>query len=344
MQRKGLWELIGVGAGMVIIATMAWYGFRGQAEDEQKEAGVDMQPLYITTMTHMEGIFKDDKDEALFRRHAQQIRDTAHLFAEHGARMTVESEQSFAKANSIWNDNVMKWLLDNGHGVGTHADFGAQPVKSFQTYVDMFVENKTLVDSLVGAENNIGVSGGTGPGDWVLAAEQAGFSYLNGITGFAYLSMPLSARPQGWSNQKIVKETYHDGVPYELSDRIHPVFLSDAKDFVEDAGGEFVALTGELGELSSLGEGRSNCAPNCVFDAGDIEALRTMLEEVIAAHKQHPDRVGHLSIHVPVALFDEKYRDLLEDFLDAVGTYVEKGDLVWATQREAYEAVVDARN
>ena len=58
-------------------------------------------PFYFTTMTHMEGNFKDDRDEDLFDRHVEQIRWAMDLFDEYGAKLTIESEQSFAKANDI---------------------------------------------------------------------------------------------------------------------------------------------------------------------------------------------------------------------------------------------------
>ena len=82
-------------------------------------------PLYFTTMTHMEEDFKDDTDQGLFDRHVTNMRWAMDLFDEYGAKLTFESDQPFAKANSIWGVNVLKEAVDRGHGAGTHAGFGA---------------------------------------------------------------------------------------------------------------------------------------------------------------------------------------------------------------------------
>ena len=52
-------------------------------------------PIYISTMTHMEGIFKDDVSEKVFDGHVEDIRFAMDLFDEYGAKLTIESEQSF---------------------------------------------------------------------------------------------------------------------------------------------------------------------------------------------------------------------------------------------------------
>jgi hypothetical protein len=49
-------------------------------------------------MTHMEGNFKDDVDQNLFTKHVSDMRWAMELFDEYGAKLTFESEQSFAKA------------------------------------------------------------------------------------------------------------------------------------------------------------------------------------------------------------------------------------------------------
>ncbi len=342
MDKKSALPLVMIATGILSAFGVAAYVRRDMVQD--KDSVDASQPLYMTTMTHMESAYKDDVDEELFRRHAADIRRTAELFDDYGAKLDIESEQPFARANTIWNDNVLAWLVEHGHGVGTHADFGATGMKNEAIAIAAFKENKQLVDDLVGAEHNQGVSGGLGPYDWVQAAHDAGFAYSNGIVGFGYLAMPESARPDGWTDEYIRQNTYHDPAPVSLEDRIHPLFLANADDFVEDEGATFVALTGEFGELASLAEGRSNCFPRCEFNEDDIEAFVKMLDEAILLHKNHSDRVGHINVHIPMQLFTQKNAAMLEKFLIAVQEYVDRGDIVWGTQQEVYEAVMEARN
>lgn len=295
-------------------------------------------PLTLTTMTHMEGNFTDDKNEALFTKHVTDIRWAMDLFDEYGAKLTFESEQSFAKASTVWGINILKEVVDAGHGVGTHADFGASP-KERLTQDELsvkFKENKTLIDDLVGAENNYGVSGGTGPGDWVLGASSAGFHYIDAVTGFGYLSMPESARPSGWTNSYIISTAYHDSIPPSLSDRLYTLPLKDAQDLVADANPVIVMMNGEVGELASLDEGRSTCSPNCTFDQADVDAYLAAMKEIM--DMRDTSKFTRMNIHIPLTLLKASNETLLRSLLSAVKPYVDNGTAVWATQIGAYKA------
>lgn len=294
-------------------------------------------PLYFTTMTHMEEDFKDDKDKGLFDRHVANMRWAMDLFDEYGAKLTFESDQPFAKANTVWGVNVLKEAVDRGHGVGTHAGFGA--TKGVTLTVDQlaakFKENKDLIDGLVGASNNRGVSGGTGPTDWVLGASAAGFDFIDAVTGFGYLSMPVSARPDGWTNQYVMKTAYHDSIPPEFADRLYPLSLSDAKDLVPDANGVLTMMGGDIGELSSLGDGRNNCFPNCVLDLADVTAVTDAIAEADSIRDR--SRVARVNMHIPMILLDKKNETLLRQMLAGIKAYADKGTVAWATQLGSYE-------
>ncbi len=295
-------------------------------------------PITISTMTHMEGNFKDDEVEALFNKHVEQLRWAMDLFDEYGAKMTIESEQSFAKANVNWDLNFLKEVVDRGHGVGTHADFGAheEPALSVEELIQKFKENKALVDALVGAENNRGVSGGQGITDWVLGASGAGFEYMDGVTGFAYLSMPLSARPDStWTDIYITEVAYHNPIPPEFADRIYPFILKDATDLVPDEDGIMTVLSGDIGELSSLAEGRETCGTKCIFDADDVQSFLDSIEEADAI--RDPTRFTRINIHIPAVLFKKENEILLRSLLAGIQTYVDNGTVQWATQGEAYD-------
>lgn len=298
-------------------------------------------PFYITSMTHMEGNWDDDSIQPLFEKHVSQMRYAMDLFDEYGAKLTFESEQPFAKANSIWGVNILKEVVDRGHGVGTHADFGADKkvTLSLEELTDNFKANKALVDDLVGAENNRGVSGGTGPTDWVLAASAAGFDYIDAVTGFGYLSMDESERPEGWTNQYIRTVAYHDSIPVDFEERIYPMWLKDATDLVPDEDGIIVDMNGDVGELASLAEDRKTCNPDCEFTQDDITAFTDAIDQ--ALELRDPSKVTRLNLHIPLVLLDPKNETLLRSFLSAIQSYVDKGEVKWATQLEAYEAFAE---
>lgn len=297
-------------------------------------------PFYVTTMTHMEGNFKDDRDHDLFLRHVEQMRWAMDLFDEYGAKLTFETEESFAVANTVWDLNILKEAVDNGHGVGTHADFGAERVpKAFAFYVRAMRANKELVDNLVGAENNKGLSGATGAYDWARAAQEAGFSYMDALTGFAYLSIPLSERPDGWTNEAIRDTYYHDPVPTDIVDRTTPFTIEDAEDLVPDATGNLVISGGEIGELASLAEGRTNCAPDCSLTMDDVTEYFRQVDAALAGHDA--TMVGKVNLHIPLALLTEENETVLRALLsDIAERYVDAGTITWATQLAAYEGYV----
>ncbi len=294
-------------------------------------------PLYVTTMTHMEEDFKDDTDKNLFERHVANMRWAMDLFDEYGAKLTFESEQPFAKANTVWGTNILKEVIDRGHGVGTHAGFGATKGTTL-TVAELtakFKENKALVDGLVGAENNRGVSGGTGPTDWILAEHAAGFEYTDAVTGFGYLSMPASARPDTWTNAYILKTGFHDPIPPEFAGRLYPIPMKDAKDLVPDADGVVVNMSGDIGELASLSEGRINCSPNCVLDSADVTAVLDAIKQADSIRDR--SRVARVNVHVPMELLDKKNETVLRQLLAGIRVYVDKGSATWATQLGSYE-------
>lgn len=308
------------------------------SREPKVEPTLEEIPIYISTMTHMEGIFKDDVSEKVFDGHVEDIRFAMDLFDEYGAKLTIESEQSFARANVVWGLNFLQEIVDRGHGVGTHVDGGLND-ESFEELVAQFKENKQLVDDLVGPENNRGLSGGTSAVDWVRAAAEAGFEYMDAITALAYLSMDESVRPEGWTDEYIKKVVYHDSVPVDFAERIYPLSLKDAQDLESDEDAVLVVMLGEMGELPSLAEDRKTCGTQCVFESADVQAVVDLIEE--ANDIRDSTRFTRLNMHIPARLLTRENEVLLRELLSAIQVYTDNGTVKWATQGEAYDAYVD---
>jgi len=302
-------------------------------------------PLYITTMTHMEQGFSDDRNQAVFEEHIQQLTYGMDLADAYGAKLTIESEQPFAIANAKWRRNFMAEIINRGHGVGTHCDFGfREALMPVEQYAQNFQQNKTLVDVLVGAENNLGCSGGGGVNDWALAASMAGFKYLDGIVGMHYLSMPLENRPDAtWTDEYIRSGSYHLNAPVDLQQRIYPFGVANAQDFVADENPVIIVSSGEMGLLAGMAEGvgeigGGQCRPDCAFNNEDVDALAAKIMEI--NQNRDRSRVAKLTIYLPANIFVIENESVLRTFFQRIKSLANQGIVTWATQKQVYEAYV----
>jgi hypothetical protein len=302
-------------------------------------------PFFLTTATHMEGDWNDDTDRDLFFRHADRVRFIMDLADEFGALVTIESEKPFARGNTLWGLNIMREVLDRGHGVGTHCDIGGGPTRrSPEQYAELFRENKELVDALVGAANNRGCSGGGGANDWARAASLAGFDYLDGIVSRHMLSMPMAARPGAtWTDFYIVNGHGHVNAPIDLYERIYPFMVVDARDFVPDADGLLLVSSGEIGDLAGMTErayeeGGTTCTPDCDFQRDDVDTLVGLIEEI--DRNRDRDRVAKLTVYLPLSLFDSDDEATLRYFFEQMADLAERGLVTWGTQLDVYAAFV----
>jgi len=303
-------------------------------------------PLYMTTMTHMEQSFNDDKDQAIFDQHIQELTYGMDLADEYGAILTIESEQPFAIANTTWNHNFMAEIVARGHGVGTHCDFGFQTdLMPVEQYARFFAENKALVDALVGPENNLGCSGGGGVNDWAQAAGMAGFKYLDGIVGMHYLAMPLENRPDNtWTDDYIRTVGYHFAAPVDLYERIYPIGVADAQDFVADENQVIVVSSGELGVLSGIAEGVGEiggepCHPACALTNADVDALVSKIREI--DQNRDRSRIAKITVYLPANFYVPENEAVLRYFFQQMQELQQQGLITWASQRQVYEAYAD---
>ena len=319
----------------------------GVASALDSEVGAPQQraPIFIATMTHLEGNWSYDgpDGEMKFTKDVEKIDLAMDVFDAHGALLTIESEIPFATAASAWDSDIFDRLMARGHGVGTHCDIGPdQPLVPIGEFAQQFIDRKAPMDALIGADNNLGCSGGQGRNDWILGADIAGFKYIAGIVGFAYLSMPLENRPEGWTDGHILIDGhFHDNVPVDLATRIHPFMMSDATDMVPDEDGRVLLLAGGLGRLDSFADKAAgvDCNPDCAFEDDDITEGLARIEEALSLHD--PTRVGKIEVYFPLSNFHADKLPYIESFLSQVkAKYIDTGALQWGSQSDIYKAYV----
>src|SRR3989344_2346994 len=217
----------------------------------------------------------------------------------------------------------------------------AMDTSSIAALTESYLKRKELVDSLVGKENNRGCSGGWGESDSVLAAQEAGFSYLDGIVYLAYLAQDQSIRPNQVTDEEIREIYYHDPVIPEFSDHIYPRFVKNAEDFIEDEEGTFVLLNGALGEIGSLAEDRKTCGTKCKLTKEDLEFI---YDKITDANKiRDKERVAHLFIHLPLKYYSEENEEILRSFFAHMQELQKRGEIQWGTQGEVYDTKVSER-
>jgi len=303
-------------------------------------------PLYMTTMTHMEASFTDDRDQQVFLRHVEELRYGMDLAKAYGAILTIESEKPFARANAQWKLNIMAEIRDRGFGVGTHCDIGFRdPPMSPQQFAKQFSENKALVDVLIGAENNLGCSGGGSVNDWALAASLAGFKYLDGIVSMHYLAMPMKNRPDGiWTDDFIRDGHFHLNAPVDLSQRIYPFEVANAQDFLPDEKPVIVVSSGELGILSAMAEhgrevgGDIEKDEDYDFNNADVDALIAQIKAIDQTRDR--SRIAKVAVYLPANAFVPANEAVLRYFFSQTQSLAKQGIITWATQRQVYEAYV----
>jgi hypothetical protein len=316
-----------------------------QSAPDEDAASKPKAPIFITTMTHLEGNwdYGGNNGEKKFELDVKKIHTAMDTFDAHGALLTIESEIPFSTMAKKVQSDIFDQLMARGHGVGTHCDITPDvPVIPTDEFSQEFVARKTLMDDLVGAENNLGCSGGQGRNDWIAGAHLAGFKFIDGVVGFGYLSMDEDKRPEGWTDDYILKEGhYHDNIPVDLAERIHPFMMDDATDMVPDVPGKVLMSSGGLGRLDSFADQEEGikCNPNCTLEDKDVDAVFKRIDEALAVHDS--TRVGKVDIYFPLSIFKSGNLPHIDTFLARLKTdYIDTGKLTWTTQRGVYESYV----
>ncbi|MEK9131182.1 MAG: hypothetical protein AAB429_03665 [Patescibacteria group bacterium] len=302
-------------------------------------------PVYITTMTHLEGDWLEAaSNEVFFDRQAGLVRHGLDIAEEYDAVLTIESEIPMALGMKRFGDNLLAEALARGHGVGTHCDISA---KTRFTDVEMaaeFERRTTLIDALVGEENNLGCSGGGGYSDWYAGAVGAGLAYIDGGVGYHYLALPLSARPKGWTDKAIIKDYFHDPAPQNAEQFFHP-FRIGALGFDEDEDGKLLMSGGALPRVDNFAEvggfalhEQVDCPRGgCPFTQDDV----TMIAEFVREFALDDDRTrpAKITFYFATEAFDNDNDAVLRSFFAAMRELVEDELVEWASQREVYETM-----
>ena len=102
-----------------------------------------------------------------------------------------------------------------------------------------------------------------------------------------------------------------------------------------------VDLTGKYAMLhipAELEKGQS-CSKGCALTSEDVDVAMAKIEESLAV--RDAERVFKVDLYLPLKLFNEANRAVLQSFIERVNTtFVETGRLQWGSQRDVYEAYV----
>jgi len=300
-------------------------------------------PVYIVTMTHMEGDWEmAATNEAFFMSQVEKFRLFMDIAEEYGATLTLESEIPFAEGAVNFGVNLMQEVLDRGHGVGTHCDIGPRDEYSDFEMIQEYLKRKEPVDALVGADENLGCAGGGGQSNWYAGAVGAGFKYLGGVVGFHYLALPLDERPPGWTDREILAHYYHSAAP--IGPEYHYPFLISELGFTEHPDGDLLISPGSLGGLSTLGEqselgAQDATCKNCPLNEEDIEAA---VEYILTFAQEHDgSRPGKILFYFPTSMAVEENREMLELFFHEMESLTDREIVEWTTQRGMYDVMMD---
>lgn len=336
-------------AAVLFVVALTLYRTDDRPEISREESGSlpSPAPVYFATMTHLEGKWLEAaSDEDFFNQITQQLRFGMDLADAYDARLTFESEMPFALGMKKFNDNVFAEALKRGHGVGTHCDISLKKDYTTAELIREIKKRKALIDELVGAQNNFGCSGDAGH-EWYEPMVKAGFHYLDGLVGGHYITMPLSERPPGWSDEQVLTTYWHSFAPQDEKERYYPFFVNSDADFKADEDGDLLVSAGDIGgALSTIAEsdpvtGNSSCTGPCELTDEDVDELISRVKAFLK--DRDTTRIAKLQVYLPSDIFVSENETVLRSFFSQLKALQDGGEIMWASQKEVYEAVLDWR-
>lgn len=295
-------------------------------------------PVHFGMMVHLEDNWDDNVNIASFNNHALQLRMAVGFVKPYGAKFTAESAIPFAEGCINWGDNVLQSLIDSTMGVGSHSNASSD-----------YAYTKSLIDGLVGASENRGVSGGWGqldniiPNNWADSANVAGFSYINAATYFTYLQIPQNERPGSVTDAMILDSLYHNPVPPDFDERVHPHRINSAFTWHIDTTGPILLLTGSLGEISSIAEGRENCFPTCILDSADVDTILVYINQAINI-AQTTNKFTVVYLHTPLYTYTPATKPFYDYLFQSLMPLVATGDIEYKTMGEIYDSFIQCES
>ncbi len=298
------------------------------------ESTSDADPeVYLGIMVHLEG-WEDGVDQAKFEKHVSLIREYADLFERYGAKLTLESKE-VTEGVIKWGDNVLLEMEQRGHGIGVHADIGGQRTYKCDRFADDLRRERAQLESIGVTVRH--VSGNTSHCDWVQATVESGYQFTTGQVAYSVMSMPIEKRPAEFSDCEN-PGSCHDTFPPDLADRLHPSRSSDGEDWLtHDPDGDLVILSSSQ-VLRCMEEELQGgvVGSGCTFTIEDIDLFQDELDRAIVLAQ--PDRVN--IYYVAWSLGGILDADLLEEWLQRIAPYVERGEVEWMTLLEMYDEYI----
>lgn len=286
--------------------------------------------VYLAIMVHLEG-WDDHVDQAKFEKHAELVRVYADLFEDYDARLTLESKE-FTDGILKWGDNVLSEMESRGHGIGVHADIGGQRDYDCSSFVRELRREREQLESLRVQVRH--VSGNTSHCDWVQATINAGYEFTTGNVAYSAMSLPVEERPADYRDCSSPAHC-HQIFPESLERRLHPWRTSDGTDWLtHDPHGELVILPSSHVLPCMAEEIEGEGIRGCEFDQQDIKHFEVELQKAIAL--ADPEQINQF--YVAWSLGSPLDQDLTRLWLDTIQTYVERGEVVWASLPEVYDA------
>ncbi|MHB8781019.1 MAG: hypothetical protein ACYC55_06515 [Candidatus Geothermincolia bacterium] len=324
-------------ACLLLLAPVAGCGGRASSappKEEPEESAV----LYLTVMLHLEGWENEANNRSSFQAHAGKLREYADIFDRYGAKLTIEAKREFVGGCRNFRDNVLQEMYDRGHGVGVHAEVGAEQNLTQKQFTSELKDMRTRMEALGFPVRH--VSGISSPLDWVTAAADAGYSFVSGVVEYALLSLSSENVPEEYLpavERGGGPAMNHGSVPYAMEERIHPWRMASGADWLTPAPeGPLVIMPGSGGDtLPNLAEGAES-AMNA-FNQQDIEVFRAELEKALAA--ADPKLVNVWYVGWSLGAFADGA--VLEQLLQAIEPYVLDGRVVWKSLPEVYDIFLE---
>ena len=334
-------------SGLVVLGCLFFVG-SAYFLPSASQADIQTVPaiLYLTTMTHLEDAWGEAAtQEMYFKRVAEEVRYGMDLAEDYDAILTIETGLPFAEGCVNFNDNVMAEVLERGHGVGVHPDLPAKKVLPIELATDFIKKRIDALKNLVDTDI-IGCSGVSAKSDWYTASLQAGCSFVDGTVAFAYLSMPMSARPDGYTDEAILTSLFHRPAPLG-DERFYPFWINSCEDFVPDKDGDLLLGSGETFSLAMYAEiGDRNgvhpeCGNECPLTTDDVEIFVREITDF--ANGRDTARIAKFNVYFPANLFVPENKKVLELFFKEAQKLQNSGVLQWASQAKIYEVMVADR-